>query len=130
MIDEEKMKEMSEGMHKERMERCVPVAQEVLKLIAGKEASAPLGDIVDEDRKWYSEIGLEVIQLFLDRKVHFTDRTFIFQLAMQAIEQTRDAVTNSVELSFDKAMKKMWTKDMDEVTMNDIDAVLKTEGQA
>ena len=124
MITEEEGKKLNE----ERMARCVPAAKAIIALLASKDVH--LGKLTDEDKPFYNELGIQVIQILLDNKIHFTDRHLVFQLALQAIEQTRDVVISSLEMSFEKANEKLWGKDLYDIELQDIDDKMKKVGLA
>lgn len=109
----------------ERDARCIPVAKKVLEII-GK-SDAPLGVLgdnsgqMDKDvEKKYAEISKEVLTLFLTENIHWTDRHYVFQLALQAYEQTKTKVLSSLDMTFNAANEKYWGKDMLDLTMMDI----------
>lgn len=114
---------------KARLERCIPVAQEIMRMIASD--SPPIGDIADKRGEIlkdvsdkYDELAAKILTLMLKNNLNYFDKEFIFQLVMQMVEKTKDKVIKSMERSFDRASEKKWGKDMMDLTMEDIHNIL------
>lgn len=121
--DIKKLNKQNEDLHKEEMDRCVPIARKVLELMA--EGVTEMGDITGTQPQGYKDIAVKVQQLFLEKNIYWVERQFIFQLLFQAFEMTRDITLNNLAKSFNFASQKMWGKEMDEIKFTDIDEILK-----
>lgn len=120
-----KMEEKADKLHEERLARCVPVAQEIVKILG--ESRLPLGDITDEDQKEYDAASDRILQLMIERGTLFTERNFIFQLILQSWEQVKIPVIKSLEHHFDRVMEHALGKKIDEVTVQFMDETLKKD---
>ena len=110
--------------HKKSLEKLIPIAEYVLKLMT--EYKCPMGDITGTQPEEYKVIALKIQQKFLDENVKWVDRQFVFQLAQQTFDFVRDTTLNHLDKSFNFASNKLWGgKDMLDLTMKDIDDVLK-----
>jgi len=114
---------------RERLAKIIPIAKEVLNIIGT--ADVELGELIDKKGKLtedtetkYKVVAEKILVLFLKENIEWADRAFIFQLVMQAFEQSKDAVVNSMELSYDRARTKVWGKDFLDLNMEDINKVL------
>lgn len=109
---------------KSRIEFLVPVAQEVIKIIA--KYPTILGDMAKEERaKEYKDTVSEIMNLFVEKDISFTDRHFIFELVLQAYDSVKHQVMLSLDLGYNLALKKLFGKDMLDVKLSDIDNILK-----
>lgn len=107
----------------QRLERCIPVAKQVLEILFKHLGDDIIGDNAVVDKSM-TPIAEEVLALFLEKDIHWTDKNFIFQLAMQPFDHLATVVTNSAELSFDKAASKKWGKDIIDLKFSDIHTAL------
>jgi hypothetical protein len=111
-----------EKLHKERLDRCRPVAREVSALLEGLQL--PIGDDV-QNEKAYEEASIKVLQLFLDRDVRWVDREFIFQLALQPMSFVKEIVSNSLQNSWNQTITGLFGKKTSDLTMADVDNAMK-----
>lgn len=108
----------------QRLDRCLPVAQEILSILA---ASQPkMGEYEESWDACYNDIAEKVLKLMLEKDIHFSDKEFVFQLLMQPFEATRDFVIKALAISMDKAFEKKFGKDYSDVTFSDMDTILKS----
>jgi len=131
------LKEKEKDINKEnneRLERCVPLAQKIIEMIA--EAKLPIGTLADKDGKMkeevnkkYSEFSAEVLALMLQSNLKFSERNFVWQLVLQPIDQAKEKVINSLNRSFERANEEKWGKDEMDITMGDIHDVLINIGK-
>jgi len=118
-----------------RLERCRPIAQKIIEIIA--ESNLPTGDLFDkkqqmkeDESKAYEETTLKILRLVLDSGVLYADRNFIFQLIFQPVEQIKLKVLQSIDRSFERADENKWGKDTLDITMDDIhQELLSIEGK-
>lgn len=116
-----------DAAHVERLARCVPVAQEILKLIG--DATPYMGEIasVIERDNHFLELGKEVLEIMLAHDIKYSERQFVFQLVLQPIESIKTIANASVETNFEAAMTKLFGKDIMEVSMSDLNNLLKAK---
>lgn len=107
-----------------RDKRCMPIAREVLHMIA--DAELPVGDMTEEQRlKTYPPLAASILELLLKKNVLVSDVNYIFRLALEAFQKTQDMVANSVNKNWERASVKYWGKEIDLCTMEDLDNKLK-----
>lgn len=110
---------------KERMEKLLPIAKEVVRIIAGN--NLPMGDNKDLDIKRYDSVSKDVLQYMLDNEVKFSDKEFLFQLVLQPFDLVKETIFLSLKNNLDSAMNKVLKKDFREITLKDIDVILKNK---
>lgn len=123
---------INEALHKERMERCVPVAEEILKIIANGspylgEVSQESGEPIEEANDKYNQLAGQVLELLLEKNIKFTEKLFVFALVEQAVSLTKEKVQNSLERSMEKAEASLWgIDDIMNLKLSDIDKQLRS----
>ena len=110
-----------------RNERCVPVAKEVLKIIAKHDPLLHDQQHFDKIAESYTPISEEIMQLMFDKDLLYTEVQYVWSLVLVAFEKSREFVTESVENSLDKIMDIQWGKAKKDVTLGDMDKVLRKE---
>lgn len=117
-------KDYERDVTKERDDRCVPVAKEVIKLIAAVDGLA--GNVKPELlRESYDGVAKDILQLYLDKEIQISEINFVGQLVLQIVNQVTDIVNNSVNHSLKKAEVKVFGKEMREVTFKELDELLQ-----
>ena len=112
--------------HKESLKKIMPVAEFVLALM--HEYKPPMGDITGTHPEEYNAMALKIQQKFLDENLKWIDRHFVFQLVKQVVEFTQETTMAHLDKSFNFAARKLWgDKDMVDITMKDVDEVLKSK---
>jgi hypothetical protein len=87
MSSDKEIKEKAE----EGLKRCISIAQEIIKIIARHEIK--LGQLTNEEKdKYYDPIAKEILDLMVEKNLLYLEKDFVFQLVLQAIEQTREKV--------------------------------------
>lgn len=109
-----------------RDDETVPIAREVIKIIANTENLA-LGQYVSDEKRvqCYEPIYHEIMRLFVDRDVKLKNISYAFQLVQQALQFTSDMMAESVKMHDKQASGILFGKDADDITINDIERVLK-----
>lgn len=107
----------------ERLDKLSPIAQNVIKLIT--DANLPVGDHNAHDNNKFNNVAKEVIGQMLDNDVKYVDKEFLFQLVLQPFDEISQIVTKSLKESFNKTEQKLFGKDFRDVTLGDIDKILK-----
>lgn len=111
-------------LHKERLERCIPVAKDILRLLAQNIDVMPLGDDVQESAE-YDRVACEMLALILKANLYWHDRDFILQLALQPLSFTKDIVSNSMQTSWSKAIAGLFKKPSSRLLMSDVNEALQ-----
>lgn len=114
--------------YKERTNRCLPVAQKILEMLA--EEKLPMGELADKQgeikedvKNRYDDFASKILVLMLESNIKYSERNFLFQLIMQPFEQSKEKVIRSVERSFERAFTEKWKDELD-ITMGDIHEIL------
>lgn len=113
------IKEGSEVLHKEILERNGKVALEIIKLI-GENDNNVVGDLDDESVMVYNDIVDKVVQLLIDNDIKFSEVDQLFQLVSQPLEMVRDKVLFSNSMSFHKAIETKFGKDRLDITVKEL----------
>ena len=121
--ENKKIKDEGKKLNKERFERCVPIARKIIKLIA--EADLPIGETHAHDNTKYNSVAKEILAIMLKHEAKYVDKDFIFQLILQPFDQLKGIVFMSLGDSLDKAIDKKFGKDFRELTLRDMDKILK-----
>jgi len=109
---------------KKRDKKCIPIAKEVLRLIAAYGGS--IGDVKQEDTvKEYEKLEISILKIYLDKELTSSEIDYVKQLVLQAVELPLNYVLASIVNSFDRATEKVWKKPFAEVTFKDINKILE-----
>lgn len=100
------------------------IASRVLKIVVDNQL--PMGRLTEADEKEYQEAALAVIEFMFKNNVKYVDKDFVFQLALQPIDKIKEIVLNSLARSFDMVINKSLSKEFREVTLGDMDKILKS----
>ncbi len=109
-----------------RLERCIPVARKLLDIVHGHMPEIVLGE-ANAVKKSLTPVAEEILALFLKENIHWGDREFILQIAMQPVVGLVDVLQSAYSISWDKVMRKALGKDALDLTFSDVDDVLKKE---
>ena len=108
---------------KERNERLIPVAQKIIGLIV--EMELPMGNVNAHDNPKFTAAAKTILEEMLDANVKYVDIDFLFQLALQPLDNILQIVKKSLSESFNSAETKLFRKEYREITLVDLDRVLK-----
>ena len=114
-----------ENASKARDERCIPLAKELIKLIATENAivgSQKSKEVVDN----YTKVATVVLNYLLAKNVMFDDVSYIFRLVLEHFQATQDFVVQSLNNSMSKCSDILWKKESSKVSMEDVDKLLKS----
>lgn len=114
----------TKDLNVDREKRCIPLAKKIISIVA--ESKYSLGKLSDKDLKEYDEIALAVISEMLSDDILYSEKEFVFQLVLQAIENTKEVVLRNMNRSFDIALNKRIGKDFKDLKISDIDNILKS----
>lgn len=109
---------------KERVEKLTPIAYEILALIT--EAKLPIGDIKNESDESYNMVASKILAIMLREEVKYVDVDFLFQLVFQPPSIAKETVVLSLKHSFDQVINKSLHKEFRDVTLKDMDTILRT----
>ena len=122
---------------KERDERCEPIASEVLQILADKAPDPTIGrqpdskEVEQEERKRmheeYAPIAKEVLQLCLDKNLQVQDVTYVFKILHGFVDHLKQKVQTSTRNAVQAAEYKLWGKDTDFLTLQDIEGIINPE---
>jgi len=113
------VKEGSEALHKEFIERNGEVALEIVKLI-GQHDKNVVGDIDDSHAMVYNDIVGKIVQLMIEKDIKFSEVDHIFELVMQPFEVIKSKVLFSNSMSFHKAIEAKFGKDRLDITLKEL----------
>ena len=119
-----KMDKEIDKKHAERMARAVPQAKAVLKMILSKLDEMELGDVTADDTAFHG-ISKDILSYFVEENVRWSDREFIFQLAMQAIDFPRQIIERANNQNWDFAVAGATGKKYVDLGFKDVDALVK-----
>lgn len=122
---EKNMEKKAKDLTQERNDRCVPLAHEILRLIA--ETDGPLGDATaSEFKEAYKPLVLKIMETYLakDTIIHETD--YVKRLMMQKVETISEMVAASINEGVERLLEqKLWKKPEKEITFGDVDKLLR-----
>lgn len=117
---------------KQVLAELVPVAQEVMKVIA--DASLPMGDIIqnqNERPEEYVRISRAVQEILLRHNIRWVDRHFVFQLVLQPFDLIKTIVLTDLERTFERKMSSIFgVGSFSEVDLQQLDSVFKEADEA
>lgn len=120
-----KEKQEEKDLSKEREDAVKPLAKNIIEAVFM--ANLNMGKLSADDEKEYSDLALKIIERMLTKEMKYRDKDFLFQLVLQPFDKLRDIVTNSLARSFDDALEASLGKEFSELTLADLDKVLKTK---
>lgn len=113
---------VQEDLSKERNDRCLPAAREILAITAK-------GRIDDVDPSGmfedYSPLVREVMEVLKKHEIKLGEVKFVFRLVMISPTLLEDTVNQSLDKHLSTTEAMFWGKPGDEVTIKDLDKRLK-----
>lgn len=119
-----KTEKEQDKLYKETLERCVPIAKEITKLIGEHAETYPFGSDAQASDESHT-LSTKIITLFIERGVRWTDRDFIIQLALQPIDGVKTIMAQSFDRSWNLVLTGILDKKISELTFPEVDALLK-----
>jgi len=110
---------------KETNERCFSMAQEVLRLIGTKEKLLFGGYTQKEANEEYKDLVQEIKKIMLEKKLLLEEVNYVMKLVLQPIEATKFILNENFNKLLLDAEEKFWGKSHDDITVEDLDDVLK-----
>ena len=112
-------------LSREREERCKPVAIEIIKLMSEREMKIGM-DITETERKeCYGDLSKDILEYMKERNIRFNETAYCFSLVLEAVNHTKIMIQSSLQMSADFCDEKLWGKEFKDVTLKDMDNVLK-----
>ena len=108
---------------KERILELTPVARGIVRII--HDADLSVGEVHAHDNVKYDATAKKILELMLKNSVKYVDKEFLFQLVFQQFELVKEVVMRSLSKSFDSALERSLGKEFLQVTLGDLDRVLK-----
>lgn len=113
-----------EAAHQVRIERCVKTARKILAALATEIETVPMGD-VKQDHPGYDSLTKKFLAVMLEDNIHWVDRDFVFQLALQALSFPANIAQDSLNHSWNNAITGLFGKPVRELLASEVDAALK-----
>lgn len=107
----------------ERDERCKTYASELVKKIGNH--PVVLSTDSTEVAKNYTSLTEDVLNYLLEKEVLFDDVNYTFRLVLEHFNLAQDFTIQSLNKSMEKATDKLWGKRGKDVSLLDMDNVLK-----
>ena len=108
----------------EQVARCKPVAEKIRKGIV--DANLPVGDLKKEEvDAVYDDVVKSAIAEMLSADVQIQDIEVILALVNQPFTLVAGKLKHSFAKNFETAAVQKWGKSPDEVTMSEIDSLIK-----
>ncbi len=108
----------------EREVRCIPVAQEIIKLISEKDMKMGAYVTEEERRECYGSLSKDILEYMKERDIKFNETAFCFALVLEVVNHTKDMIQNSLQMSMDFCDEKLWGKEFNKITLQDMDDLL------
>lgn len=114
----------------QRDERCVPIAHELVKMLAKME-KMPVGshikEAVEPPHLAYLPVVREFLQLVIDKNVKIVEITYIFSLVRQALEFVSDSMDETLNQQMNRVTELVYDlplNNADEITVKDLNEVV------
>ena len=114
----------------QRDERCVPIAHELIKMLANMD-SMPVGSHVNEKETPASSVYLpavkEFLKLVIEKDVKIVEISYIFSLARQGLEFVSDAIDETLNQNMNRVTEMVYglpKNDSDEITVKQLNEVV------
>jgi len=116
----------AETLSKKRDKVCLPIAKEILSMIAKYEkVEVGMGNINPANvKKEYAELCKDVLTLMLKEDIKISEVSYIFRVVLQPYNFVKEIVEQSMNEHMKESMEKIWGKDELDVRMSEIDDLL------
>lgn len=123
-IKNELTKEVQENLTKMRDEKCVPIAQEILQIIASFDCKMG-GEDRDAMVDHYLPLKNKIIKVLLEKEVPIDHVGHINRLMLQPLDFATNLVANSLNESMRQMQIKLFKKEIKDLTVKELDDMLK-----
>lgn len=124
MEEQQLSNRLTEEQFDERIEKCGPVAKNIIKLIAERIDDIKLGKMEDVSSTT-PDAANAILQLCMDADLRWWDIDFALKLALQPFAHIGEKVAVSQSVNWDKFIEKKLGKSTLDVTAQEVDAILK-----
>jgi len=116
----EKLKKKKEDdITKKRDERCIPIVNEILKMIANYDG--PLGHVTPEEmQKGYDKLIIDIMGLYVEKEINIAEINYINSLIQQKMDHAKNWTTESINKNVNLVMDKIWGKPQPEITLKEV----------
>jgi len=115
-----------EKEHQSREERCVPIAMEIVQIMARHNPDLSEGS-QEKLVEVYGPIYKEIAELMLEKNLTYGDILWTMKVFMTASYNVNQYVNQRMQENLERAENKLFSVDnMDKVTLQQIDNVLKS----
>ena len=115
----------AELKHISREEKCVPIAEEIVQIVARHKPSLSEGS-QEKLTEVYGPIYKEIAELMLEKDLTYGEIIWTMKIYMASSYNVNQYVNQRMEENMERAENKLFSVDnMDEVTLQQIDNVLK-----
>lgn len=116
-----KAQDENERLHQEALDACIPIAQEIFKIIVDSGIKMGDGDFMKTRPKEYVEASKRIMQMMVERNVNWVDRNFIFQLVLQPISHFQSIILQDLQRTFEYQICNLFgVSSFDELKMQDV----------
>ena len=108
-----------------RDEKCEPIAEEVIQIIAKHKPSAAAKN-QEELFKVYEPIVVEINTMLREKNANIGDVNYIWTIVQSIVDSAKGLSVNTVQQAFETAQKKLFSVDnISELSLQEINNVLK-----
>jgi len=108
-----------------RDEKCEPLAEEIIQIIAKHKPSAAAKN-QEELYKIYSPIVIEINTMLREKDATISDVNYTWTIVQSIIDSAKGLSVNTIEQAFETAQKKLFSVDnISDLSLQEINNVLK-----
>jgi hypothetical protein len=105
--------------------KCVPIARRIIKMLGNVETMPVNTKDVAELNATFVPLTSDVLGVLLEEDVKFDEVNYVMRLVLEAYDTLNNYLSQSLNKSMDKASGYFWGKEYTEVTIGDMDRMLK-----
>ena len=121
----QKAQKVEKDLTRERNERAIPLAKELMKMMANFE-DHKMGDVTREDLlKAYNPLAVQLLQKYLDANIQVQDVGAIHQFILQAYDTLNTIIVESLNAHIRRVQREAFGCDLDELQLKKLDDMLK-----
>lgn len=113
-----------EKQHEEKLIRCIPAAREMLTVFSKHSLGVPMGDVAPND-EGYVPVAEDMLAVLLKHDVRWSEREFVFQLMLQAVNFPKDLALQSLDRSWNAVITALVGKPALELKTSEVDALIR-----
>lgn len=120
-----KAKDDFEKETRESFERIKPIVRGIIKLV--DDQVLPIGNNTEAEDNEYFKVAERVLALMRDQGMKYMEKDTVFQVLLQPFDKIRTIVLAALNKSANHAVDLRMGKQFGDVTLVDLDAILKAE---